>query len=306
MSDSLPIAVTAPLSKAQRAQLINLVRRVAKSEIMPHFKQLHRGQVSQKTNAQDLVTVVDKTAEAMLTRGILSMFPNALIIGEENVSDNPELVKKIPEAELCFTIDPVDGTWNYANELPVFGVLISILRFGIPVFGLLYDPVSNDFVIADTESQTQQIMPRRGLRTLSTSKGGELQDVTGYVSLYMLPEDKRADMAATYPNIGRVLSLRCACHEARMLAQGSADFALFAKLTPWDNAPGAIAVMQAGGHVAMLDGSDYRADMRDGYLLMAANEALWNKLRDAFSFLLDQPQDDPAPADEAQPTEDAQ
>ncbi|MCT4557767.1 MAG: inositol monophosphatase [Pelagimonas sp.] len=289
MTDSLPIAVTAPLTKAQRTQLLNLVRRVAKSEIMPHFKQLDLGQIDTKSSAQDLVTTVDRTAEAMLTRGILTMFPNALIIGEEMTSDNPVLIEKIADAELCFTIDPVDGTWNYAKGLPLFGVMISVLRFGIPVFGLLFDPVSNDVVIADTDNQAELIRPRRGVRKLKTSRGGDLGDLTGYVPLALLPGDKRAEMAETYPQFGRVHSLRCACHEARMVAQGHADFVLFAKLTPWDQPAGVVAVQKAGGHVAMLDGTDYRGDIQDGYLLMAANKETWDKLRDLFDFLVDQP-----------------
>lgn len=294
MTDSLPIPVTAPLTKAQRTQLMNLVRRVARTEIMPHFKQLRPDQVASKSDAQDLVTKVDKTAEAMLTRGILTMFPNALIIGEENVADHPELVGKIAEAELCFTIDPLDGTWNYTHGLPLFGVLVSVMRFGVPVFGLLYDPVSNDFVMGDTEQPSQLLLPRKGVRGLRVSAGGGLSDLLGYVPMYLLPQDKRAQMAQAMVQIGRVMSLRCACHEARMVAQGHADFALFAKLTPWDNGPGVIAVQQAGGHVAMLDGSDYRGDTRDGYLLMASNETTWNTLRDHFAFLLEGAETEPA------------
>ena len=58
-----------------------------------------------------------------------------------------------------------------------------------------------------------------------------------------------------------------------------------AGLTPWDHAAGALIARRAGCHVAMLDGSDYRADTRDGYLLAAANLATWNRLRDLWSFL---------------------
>jgi fructose-1,6-bisphosphatase/inositol monophosphatase family enzyme len=109
----------------------------------------------------------------------------------------------------------------------------------------------------------------------------------GYVPLYLIPEDKRDTMAATFPRFDRIASLRCACHEARMVAQGHVDFALFAKLTPWDQPAGVIAVQKAGGHVAMLDGSDYKGDTRSGYLLMACNPATWGRVREVFEFLLD-------------------
>lgn len=287
MTESLPMPVTAPLTPAQRTQLLNMVKRAARAEIMPRFRMLGGDQIMEKTGPQDLVTDADKAAEAMLTRGLLSMFPHALIVGEENASDNPENIKKIPEAELCFTIDPVDGTWNYAKGLAVFGVMVSILRFGHPIMGLLYDPVMNDVVIADAETPTKHIMPRKVRRNTTTSKGGPVETLTGYAPLHLLPKNKQAQMAATFPRFRRVGNLRCACHEFRMLAQGQVDFVLHAKLTPWDQPAGVVCTRQAGGHVAMLDGSDYLGHTRDGYLLSACDAATWGRVRDVFDFLLD-------------------
>ncbi|MBV6635550.1 MAG: inositol monophosphatase [Mameliella sp.] len=300
MSDSLPMPVTAPLTSAQRTQLFNLVRRAAKAEIMPRFRKLGTHQIGEKTGPQDLVTEADTSAEAMITRGLQRFFPSAVIVGEEAASSNPDLVKKIPEAELCFTIDPVDGTWNFAKGLPLFGVMVSVLRFGRPVFGLLYDPVLNDIVWADTEHPAQMQLPRRDSRFVNTDhdQNKPLDQLNGFVPLFLIPEDKRAEAAATLPKFGRVWSLRCACHEFRTLAQGEVDFVLFAKLTAWDQPAGVVVTRQAGGHVAMLDGSEYAGDTSSGYLLAAGDKATWDKVRDAFAFLLDAPAPDPAPAPE--------
>ena len=298
MTDSLPMPITAPLTSAQRTQLFNLVRRAAKAEIMPRFRQLGTFQISEKTGPQDLVTEADTAAEAMITRGLQAAFPHALIVGEEAASAKPALIDKIAEAELCFTIDPVDGTWNYAKGLPLFGVMVSILQFGRPVFGLLYDPVLNDIVWADTQNPAQIQVPRRPKREVTTSSGGAFADLNGFVPLFLIPEDKRAQAAAALPQFGRIWSLRCACHEFRTLAQGEVDFVLFAKLTPWDQPAGVIVTRQAGGHVAMLDGSDYRGDTRTGYLLAANDKPTWDRVRSAFDFLVDAPVETP-PAETA-------
>lgn len=289
MTHALPMPVTT-LTNAQRSQLMNLVRRAAKAEIMPRFRQLSPDQIDTKSGPQDLVTEADRAAEAMITRGLLSSFPTALIVGEEYASQNPEILDKIAEAELCFTIDPVDGTWNFANGLACFGVLIAVLRFGQPVFGLLYDPVLNDFIVADSDGPAELVLPRRIRRPISVSKGGDIPQLSGFIPFYLLPESKRAEMGNAMTSFTRANSYRCACHEMRLLAQGSVDFALFAKLTPWDQPAGVVAVRAAGGHVAMLDGSEYNAAQRDGYLLAAANEPTWNRLRDTFSFLIDAPE----------------
>lgn len=292
MTDSLPIPVTAPLSRAQRTQLLTLVRRAARAEIMPRFRQLGSHQIDTKSGPQDLVTDADRAAEAMITRALQMQFPSALIVGEENASANPGILDKISEAEMCFTIDPVDGTWNYANGLAVFGVMVSVLRFGIPVFGLLYDPVIDDAIWADLETPAQMLTPRRISRPVRTSGGGPVETLTGTCPLYLAPEDKRAQMAAVLPRFARTMTLRCACHEYRMVAQGQVDFALFAKMTAWDHPAGALIVQKAGGHVAMLDGSEYRGDVKEGYLLAASDAATWGRVRDVFDFLIETPAQD--------------
>ena len=287
MSDSLPIPLTAPLSNAQQATLINLVRRAAKAEIMPRFRNLGHADVTSKTSRYDLVTDADTGAEAILTRGILRMFPHALVVGEEAASADPELREKIAEAELAFIIDPLDGTWNFAHGLALFGVIIAITRFGKPVLGLLYDPVMDDWIIADEASPARLVRNLGARRPLSVSRGGELNEMSGFIHLYLMPEDQRAAMAATLPDFARTQVLRCSCHEYRTLAQGGMDFCLSGIMTPWDHAAGVLICQQAGGHAAMLDGSDYNAGVSKGYLLTAPNRDSWNRLRDKFAFLLE-------------------
>ena len=287
MTDNLPIPVSSPLSPSQQVTLINLVRRAAKAEIMPRFRNLSHADVSAKTSRYDLVTEADTATEAMLGRGLQQMFPHALIVGEEAASADDTLRDKIAEAELAFIIDPLDGTWNFAHGLPLFGVIVAVTRFGKPVLGLLYDPVMDDWIIADEANPTRLARNLGADRPLHMAKGGELSEMSGFVNMYMMPKDRQADIAATLPDFARVQVLRCSCHEYRTLAQGGMEFLLSGMLTPWDHAAGVLICSQAGGHVAMLDGSKYNAAVREGYLLTAPDEDSWMRLRDRFAFLLD-------------------
>ncbi|WP_292289628.1 inositol monophosphatase [Marivita sp.] len=284
MPDSLPMTIPAPLSPAQRSQIINLIRRTARAEILPRFRTLSATDIDQKSGPMDVVTAADREAEKMIVRGLLSMFPNALIVGEESMTEDK--IAELAEAEMGFTIDPVDGTWNFANGLSTFGVILSMTRFGVPVFGLIYDPVMDDVLIADETGPAQILAPRRPARSVAVSKGGPVENLTGFVSFYNIPEEKRPQMAALMTRFQRLYMLRCAAHEFRMMAQGHVDFVLCSSLSPWDHAAGALIVGRAGGHVACLDGSEYRAQMRSGYLLCASDAATWGRVRDAVSFLL--------------------
>lgn len=288
MPDSLPIPLTSPLSRAQQTSLVNLVRRAAKTEIMPHFRNLGHADISAKADRFDLVTAADVAAEAMLARGIQQLFPHALVVGEEAAAEDPSITDKLAEAELAFIIDPVDGTWNYAHGLSLFGVILSATRFGRPVWGLLYDPVMDDWITADEGSEGAVLARSLGAdRPLSVSRGAELSDLSGFVPLYALPEEKRAALAETLPRFAFTTALRCACHHYRTLAQGGMDFLLSGPPKPWDHAAGVLITQKAGGVSRMLDGSDFVAGKMDSYVLTAPDEQSWTRLRDTFSFLLD-------------------
>ena len=85
-------------------------------------------------------------------------------------------------------------------------------------------------------------------------------------------------LCETLTSFRRTMTLRCAVHEYRMVTQGRAEFALHGKLNVWDHAAGALAVTVAGGVARLLDGQDSRPEMREGHLLVAASEPLWDAL----------------------------
>ncbi|MGY3437653.1 MULTISPECIES: inositol monophosphatase family protein [unclassified Marinovum] len=296
MSDNLPMAIHAPLTRAQKTALLNLVRRAAKAEILPRFRALDPSEISEKTSKLDLVTAADEAAEAMITRGLQMAFPSAVIVGEEAASRDPKIVDALKDAELGFLIDPVDGTWNFAHGLSLFGTMVAATRFGKPVYGMIYDPLNDDVVVADEDSLTTWTGPRGRRRTLTTAEPKALADMVGYIHLKLMPADVQPQVAATFPRIGRPDSLRCSAHEYRLLAEGHCDFVLSCKMTHWDHAAGVLLCQKAGGHVAFLDGRDYSVAEKEGYLLAAGSETAWKTVAEEMSFLL-------GPKPEEAPTE---
>ncbi len=85
---------------------------------------------------QQIVTDVDLEVEQALVRSIRSQIPAAVIISEETVHDLPNL----DESDICFVIDPIDGTEELVAGRPGFSVSVAEYRRGLPFAAVLDFP----------------------------------------------------------------------------------------------------------------------------------------------------------------------
>ena len=286
MSETLPATLPTPVSPAQQQHIVNIVRRAARAEIVPRFRRLDSSEVQQKASAEDLVTQADIAAEQMITRALNIAFPQALVVGEESAAKNPSLVDEIADAPLAFIIDPVDGTWNFAHGLAVFGVILAVTQFGRPAFGLIYDPMADDWAIASDESNARLVRATGAETPIKPAMGKAIEDLSGFIPLHLWQGEMRAKLAAALPSFKSTNTLRCSAHEYRMVAQGHADFVISESLNPWDHAAGALICERAGCHVEMLDGGPYDAGRHNGHLLVAPDKTTWNRLKKVLGFLV--------------------
>lgn len=271
------------VTEEQETAIVDLVRRVAKSEIMPRFRKLAPEDISTKTSIEDLVTEADVNSERVIAAEISEMLPDALIVGEEATEINPGLLDEIAEAPLSVIIDPVDGTWNFAKGLATFGVIVAVAEKGEAVFGVLYDPVLDDWIWARKGGGAWYSNAAGVTRRLRLDQ--RAPDVlTGAVPVFQFPESVRHDLVAENAKLRRIWSVRCSCHEYRMLAGDQIDFVVTQSLKPWDHAAGTLAVTEAGGAVGLLDGRDYRASIFSGGQLVAArSEEVLNSIRQSLN-----------------------
>lgn len=275
-----------PVSPAHRALLLAAVRAASRLRIMPRFRALDASEIATKSGPQDLVTVADTEAEADVTAAVRAGWPEAVALGEEAVAADPSLRALMGTADPCVVIDPVDGTWNFAHGLAVFGVLLAVLRGGVPAWGLLYDPVMDDLIEAAPGEGARFVAASGAARPLATSREAREGRMTGYVTLGLFPRPDRPRVAAELAAFARATSLRCSAHEYRMLAQGHVEFCLSSPTAhPWDHAAGVLAVTEAGGVARFLDGAPYRADRLRGVVLAAGSEAAWEAVARRFAFL---------------------
>lgn len=253
----------------EEAGLIALVREVARREVMPRFRTLAPAEIRTKSRADDLVTEADTRAEAAIARGVAGLMPDALLLGEEASAADPAVLAAAASRGTVVVVDPIDGTWNFANGVATFGMILAVLEGGRTVFGLLYDPVLDDWVLARRGGGAWYCRPGAAPVRLAVSTTAEVPDLTGLAPLFLFPPERRPTLVVAALGFGRVHTLRCSCHEYRLLAQGRVDFLVSPSSNPWDHLAGALAVEEAGGAVGLLDGSDYRPAVLDGRVVAA-------------------------------------
>ena len=274
------------LTTAQEDALIQCVREVAKAEILPHFRALSSGEVKTKSAYDDLVTVADLASERALIEKFSTLLPDAKVIGEECVTDDPSLLGGFEEQAMTIVIDPIDGTWNFAHGLSTFGVLIAGVAYGKTVFGLLYDPVNDDWVRASLGRGCWYGKPNA--EDVRISLGAEVSEprLTGLMSPALFADDVKPAMVLKHLEYARISTLRCACHEYRSLVQGAYDFFVQPKPNVWDHAAGIIAYQEAGGLVKMLDGREYSPSITKGTIVAARTPEVMARLEVDFKTMV--------------------
>ncbi len=237
------------LSETERDGLIAAVRAAARTEILPRFRRLAPGDIDTKTSPSDLVTVADRAAERVLYDAVRALMPDAAIVGEEAVSEDPSILERLKHGGRTVLIDPIDGTWNYASGLALFGVILAVVEDGQTGFGLLYDPVMDDWVMAERGRGAWFCRPAEAAVGLHGPPSRPKSEAHAFVPLFLYPPSDRARIAARLPDWGRVTSLRCSCHEYRTLALGHADLIVAPRPKPWDHAAGVLIAEEMGGSV---------------------------------------------------------
>lgn len=259
--------------------LADILRQAAKTEILPRFRRLDPSAIKTKSSATDLVTEADTEAERLIKAEVAARWPEVLVVGEESVAADPDLLHRLPSAEVAITVDPVDGTANFAAGLPLFAVMAAIVVRGEVTGGIIYDPMGDDWVLAERGGGAFMRRPDGTSVRLQVAEAPPLAGMVGTVSMGFLDKSTKPTVLANLAKIAIPANYRVAGHDYRSFAAGHTHFATFNKLMPWDHLPGTMIAAEAGGHVRKFDGTPYRVGELSGGLLVATDPDAWSLLR---------------------------
>ena len=252
-----------------------LMREAAARAILPHYRTLAAHEIVTKSETPaltDVVTIADAEAEAILTEGLAKTLPEAAIVGEEAAHADSTLMDKLGDA-LCWVIDPLDGTNNFAAGKPPFGIMVALAEHGETIAGWILDPLTGRLCHA-WRGGGAFIDGER----VSARETGLSPPVAAISVVFMDPARRAAVVAGVVPHYTVVEIPRCAAEQYPRLALGINDCSVFERTLAWDHAAGVLFLNEAGGKAARNDGSAYRLDDRRRGLIGAASPRLWDDL----------------------------
>lgn len=229
-------------------QVIAVVKDVAQEEIMPRYMQV----VRQRKADGSLYTEADLVAQEALLDKLQKIYPVA-IMGEEMSIQQQHAQWEAGDAGL-WSVDPIDGTSNFFNGLPYFGVSVALMRKGRSILGVVYNPVTKELFYAEKDKGAYL----NGIPLPLRNRETHLRNAIANVDFKRL-DRKLAEKIAAYPPYASQRNFGACALEWCYTAAGYFDLYLHGGQKPWDYAAGCLILEEAGGSMCSFDQDDYWA-----------------------------------------------
>lgn len=210
------------------------------------------------------VTEVDVKLEQKITAHIKKSFPGAQFIGEELAPNNRENL-----GEVFWIIDPIDGTTNYIQGIPMCCVSVAAWDKNGPLAGVLYNPIQNQIY---TASRGQGAFLNGKQIKVSSTK--QLKKALGGVG-WFAPKDGLKLFSNLIFSGRKLRVFATTAWQLGLVASGTFDFFCSSDLHIWDVAAGLLIVQEAGGKATLLNGKSYSVDCLN---ILASNGKLHSQI----------------------------
>lgn len=258
-----------------------ILHEVAEEHILPRFRNLGSGDIAFKVG-DDPVTIADKEAESALSARLSGLLKGSKTVGEEAFAANPAILEAISGDSPVWIIDPIDGTRNFVQGSPLFGIIITFVQQNQTLAGWIYDPTSKEIVMAEKGAGAWH-----GGKKLKVAPPAPLERMRGFVGDGLLSAYESKKPSGAKPLSFRKMS--AGSHEYPRLVLDGPHFGKdepqihfrtsYFYSTPWDDAAGILIHQEAGGYSAFWDGTPYQpSDMGRGVALAPDRES-WQAIK---------------------------
>lgn len=211
------------------------------------------------------VTVADRETEKRIREGIAARFPEHGVFGEEfGRSDSA--------SDMTWIIDPIDGTRSFIVGLPLFGMLIGVLRGGEPVAGLIRMPALGEVYAGCRGGGATRNGAPISCRPVTRAEGARI-----YVNEASQFFDEEPERLRRLMSVSEARRFSNDCYSFALLAAGGIDAVIEMGLQPYDYLPVAPVIEAAGGIMTDWQGAPLTLGS-DGRVVAAATVDLHQEL----------------------------
>ncbi len=206
-------------------------------------------EITNKEGINNLVTEADHASEKAIIAIIQSQFPDHFILSEETGA--------IPSnSAFKWIIDPIDGTVNFANGIPLCCVSIALEKEGEMILGAVYNPFIGELFFAQ-RGQGAYLNDRR-IHVSQKSTVIKSCLVTGFPYTYIDSSNGPIQVFERLVKQGiPVRRLGSAAIDLCWVAAGRFDGFYEHHLQAWDSAAGFLIVEEACGRITDFEGNAY-------------------------------------------------
>jgi myo-inositol-1(or 4)-monophosphatase len=205
--------------------------------------------ISNKEGVNNLVTEADHASEKAIIDVIRQEYPDHYILTEESG-------EMITDSSTKWIIDPIDGTVNFANGIPLCCISIAVEHNGEMIFGSVYNPFMNEFFFA--QKGCGATLNDKKIQVSKKSEVTKSCLVTGFPYTYLDTPNGPLQVFERFIRKGiAVRRLGSAAIDLCWVAAGRFDGFYEHSLNAWDSAAGFLIVEEAGGKVTDFEGNQY-------------------------------------------------
>ena len=221
-------------------------------------------------NGNEIVTAADATCQKIIMDRIKETYPDHGFICEEGAEGKLLTMPPRSSEQIWWTIDPIDGTNNYAHGMLDFCVMVGALYQGVPVVGVIFEPATDSMYTAATGTDAQLNASRINVSEDGIDKLSSIS-IDSYFSESQQPAIIELMKTTRFRNLGTT-----GMHMA-YVANGGMAGAVVSRIKMWELATSTIIVENAGGIVTDQNGDkifpiDPAKYTGQGYPVIAANK----------------------------------
>ncbi|MCH9621473.1 MAG: 3'(2'),5'-bisphosphate nucleotidase CysQ [Chlamydiia bacterium] len=205
----------------------------------------------EKTSPHDVVTKFDKESEEIIYKKLKALYPNFGFLGEEKG------YRDYIEGEPYWIIDPIDGTLNFANNIPAFAVSIALVYHNKSQLGVCYIPMTKELFTAYKD----------GGALLNGNKIQPSETKNLDHAIFALPPDQITFKRPDFVVRRQGASVMDICY----VAKGAIDGFYDPLLNPWDFAAASLIAEEAGAESFSLKTKSLETNKKSDILVANKN-----------------------------------